>query len=99
MDEVIMEKSSIFEKNISEHIFASMQIRVEEFKSWLYDREETFIVVVGHGVFFRDMVGTNVKMDNCEVKKCSLFSYKYESGDVRRIIGVKDEGTIYQGGL
>ena len=100
-DEIIMENDSIFEKNISEHLFTRMKPRIDEFKTWLYDRKENFIVVVGHSAFFRDMLNNSVKMDNCEVKKCSLFAYQHCSGSYRdmvRMIGIKDQGTVYQGG-
>ena len=105
-EEMILEKDSIFEKNVSEHIYTSMKPRIEEFKTWLYDRKENFIVVVGHSAFFRDMLGVSIKMNNCEVKKCSLFAYNCaksgvissSGGSDVKMIGIKDEGTIYQGG-
>ena len=106
MEERFLENDSIFEKNISEHIFTSMRPRIEKFKQWLYDRKETFIVVVGHSAFFRDMLGVSVKMKNCEVKRCALFTYNCKTRGVTagdggmsmRFIGIKDKGTIYEGG-
>ena len=68
-----MEHPSIFEKNISEHVrIADMRIRINDFKQWLLQRPESNIVVVGHSAFFRDLLQTECKMENCEIRSASL---------------------------
>lgn len=45
-----------------------MNERTEGFKKWLLERQEENIVVVGHSAFFRDLIETECKMDNCEIR-------------------------------
>ncbi len=47
---------------------ADLNERTHNFTQWLLSRPETNIVVVGHSAFFRDLIGTECKMDNCEVR-------------------------------
>jgi hypothetical protein len=69
----IIENPNIYEKNITEHMHMSdMTIRINEFVNWLLSRSEQSIVVVGHSAFFRDMISSECKMANCEVRKYSL---------------------------
>lgn len=46
---------------------SDMSTRTKSFRRWLLEREEKSIVVVGHATFFKDMLGADSKMDNCEV--------------------------------
>lgn len=86
-----MENDTIFEKNISEHIYvADMGIRIAGFIEWLKSRSERCIVVVGHSAFFRDMLDTKIKMKNCEVRSCALN--KNGSFDQESVV------TIIEGG-
>lgn len=65
----IMEHESIYEKDISEHFgLINMNLRINLFKEWLINRPESCIAVVGHSAFFRDMLNTELKLKNCEVK-------------------------------
>jgi uncharacterized protein YaiE (UPF0345 family) len=72
----IMEHAQIFEKNISEHFHAitgaHINVRTDAFRQWLINRPEENIVVVGHSAFFRDLIETDCKMDNCEVRQVLL---------------------------
>lgn len=72
----IIEHNAIFEKNISEHFHAITGVHVSQrtnaFRQWLLDRKEKHIIVVGHSAFFRDMIQTECKMDNCEVRRVLL---------------------------
>ena len=49
-----------------------MSIRIASFTEWLLSRPESCIVVVGHSAFFRDLLNTKLKLDNCEVRSCVL---------------------------
>ena len=56
-------------KNISEHIgLADMTARTTSFRTFLASRNENCIVVVGHSAFFRQLLGTEKKMSNCEIE-------------------------------
>ena len=55
-----------------------MKGRIASFLEWLSARPEMSIVIVGHSAFFRDMLDTDVKMRNCEVRECFLTN----SGEV-----------------
>lgn len=84
-----MEHESIFEKNISEHLkVADMGVRIALFTEWLLKRPENCVVVVGHSAFFRDMLNTELKLKNCEVRSCTMKSDgTFEEGAVTIIAG------------
>lgn len=72
----IVQHEYIFEKNISEHLrLADMQQRTQHFTEWLLSRPEKCIVVVGHSAFFRDLIRTDCKMDNCEIRSVLLSEH------------------------
>ncbi len=69
----IIQHEGIYEKNIPEHLgISDMSFRINEFTAWLLIRKENCIVVVGHSAFFRDIIGEENKMKNCEVRICYL---------------------------
>lgn len=71
----VEQSSTIFEKNILEHLHCSnFEVRVEAFKEWLTTCNASNVVVVGHSAFFRKLLGTGQPMANCEVRKCILSS-------------------------
>ena len=71
----VEQSSTIFEKNILEHLHCSnFEVRVEAFKEWLTTCNASNVVVVGHSAFFRKLLGTGQPMANCEVRKCVLSS-------------------------
>jgi broad specificity phosphatase PhoE len=75
LDVRIEEHPNIFEKDISEHLHvADINYRVNDFVRDLMERPERCIVVVGHSAFFREMLQTECKMKNCEVRECYLTS-------------------------
>ncbi|KAH9261149.1 hypothetical protein BASA81_000853 [Batrachochytrium salamandrivorans] len=41
--------------------------RIAEFETWLDNRPETLVFVVGHSHYFREMLGVGFKFSNCEV--------------------------------
>jgi hypothetical protein len=46
------------------------EARVERFRSWLAERPERLIAVVGHGTFFHQLTGQMLR--NCEVATLEL---------------------------
>ncbi|RYE56220.1 MAG: hypothetical protein EOP48_08510 [Sphingobacteriales bacterium] len=65
-----------------------MGVRIALFTEWLLNRPESCIVVVGHSAFFRDMLSTELKLKNFEVRSCMLNSNgTFEEGAVTIIAG------------
>jgi broad specificity phosphatase PhoE len=46
--------------------------RIQEFESWVSQRPEDKIIVVGHSHYFRAMLGVDFKFSNCEVWKATF---------------------------
>jgi len=60
------------EQSISEHVYsqANFRERVSRFESWLDEREEKIVLIVGHSKFFRHMLGNACsvqKFSNCDI--------------------------------
>lgn len=69
----IIENNKISEMNMMEYVhLKDLKKRVSEFMDWLSNRSESCIVVVGHGIFFQELLGCE-QLENCEVRKC-LFT-------------------------
>ena len=52
------------EKTINQESLEDLDIRVEKFKKWIYEREEQTIAVVSHGTFISRIIGFH--LNNCE---------------------------------
>ena len=46
---------------------AKFKERVDKFRHWLMSREDKVFVVFGHSTFFKELVGGNRSLKNCEV--------------------------------
>ena len=46
--------------------------RIQDFESWVSQRPEEKIIVVGHSQYFRAMLGVDFKFSNCEVWKAKF---------------------------
>mmetsp|Transcript_50734 Transcript_50734/g.120604 ORF Transcript_50734/g.120604 Transcript_50734/m.120604 type:complete len:206 (+) Transcript_50734:146-763(+) len=71
--------AELFEKDIAEHIhWRRLDDRVARFETWLEDRPESSIVLVGHSAFFRAMV-PGLKISNVDVWKVSYDPHSTEA--------------------
>lgn len=69
----ILENENIYEKDIAETLgISDITHRIEAFKQFILERKEKCIVVVGHSAFFRKLVGSSIRMKNCEVQEVIL---------------------------
>jgi broad specificity phosphatase PhoE len=83
----IEENELVYEKNISEHLrITDMKRRIDEFIRGICARPETCLVIVGHSAFFRDMLDTDLKMKNCEVRECFMTIEDGAIHDIRILV-------------
>jgi len=54
----------IKEKAINQESIEDLDVRVEKFKKWIYQREEQTIAVISHGTFISRIIGFH--LNNCE---------------------------------
>ena len=54
----------IGEKTINQESLENLDVRVEKFKKWIYERDEKTIAVVSHGTFISRIIGFH--LNNCE---------------------------------
>ena len=85
----IEEHPMVFEKNILEHVgLKDMKNRIRIFVQWLLARPEQSIAIVGHSAFFRELLHTDINMQNCEVREC----YLTPSGQIEDMRVIMDGG-------
>lgn len=77
-DVPIQEHPELYETSLGEHfaqhtgIGSKITPRLDNFTSWLQQREESVIVVVGHSGFFRKLVRPEKHLDNISVWRATL---------------------------
>ena len=71
-----------------EYLFSkhALRRRIVEFETWLAERDESKVVVVGHSQYFRLMLGTQVLMDNCAVLHCTFHPDREEKWEIHQIL-------------
>ena len=83
----MIENANIYEETIYEHLsLSNIRTRVDPFLTWLLNREETHIVIVGHSEYFRYMLNAEFKMPNCEVQSCWLTNSNNQIKDCRILV-------------
>jgi len=66
----------IYERTTSEWAsIAGMDSRIEQLRSWLAERDETVIVIVGHGQFFKRCLNRGFVQANVSVLECSFSAH------------------------
>ena len=63
----------------TEYLFSpnrtALKRRIAEFETWVSQRDENNIVVVGHSKFFELMLGTDSIIGNCSVLHCTYYPH------------------------
>ena len=75
--ESVVEKEILVERTPAEFFpgnFKSFAARIEEFEEWLLSQEAERIAVVGHSLFFREMLKLDFKFGNCDVWSAQLHA-------------------------
>ena len=68
--------AQIYERTTSEWAsIAGMDSRIEQLRSWLAERDETVIVIVGHGQFFKRCLNRGFVQANVSVLECSFSAH------------------------
>ena len=63
----------MYERTASEWVsIAGMDSRIEQLRSWLAERDEAVIVLVGHGQFFKHCLNRGFVQANVSVLECSF---------------------------
>eukprot|EP00760_Papus_ankaliazontas_P000673 PhM_4_TR10176/c0_g1_i1/m.4181 len=80
----IQEHTEIYEKSIKEYVgMGCIHDRVNAFKKWVLDSKLRCVVVVGHSLFFRILLGQTERIKNCEIVSCVLDSSTMMCVDVK----------------
>lgn len=75
----------LVEATIIEHfMFESLDSRINHFERWLDTLDFPTVIVVGHGMYFRRMLGYNEEIMNCDVIS-AIFERDYRWKDVKLI--------------